>query len=138
VTVKLAYDATFEPAAPVIAVQVSRPTGGDAVVVPMLVDTGADCTILPPAIIHALGLPAVGVVGITGVGGTRIDATTHAAMLDLGPANVIAEVMQVDDEPIIGRDVLNQLVLELDGPARQLSVRPPAPRKRKPAKRRVR
>lgn len=126
----LDYDTGFEPPAPVIAVRVSAPDSVDAILLPMLVDTGADCTIVPAAIVQALELPATDVVAVTGLGGAKLRATAHAALLNLGPAEVIAEVMAVEDEPILGRDVLNQLLLQLDGPARRGSVRSPGRRQR--------
>lgn len=127
--VELAYDAAYEPPAPVLSVRISGPSGSDAVLLPMLVDTGADCTLVPPHVVSALSLPSTGVVSVTGLGGAKVRATVHAATLELGAASVLCEVMALADEPILGRDVLNRLVLELDGPALQISVRSPAKRR---------
>lgn len=122
-TIGLQYDATFEPPAPVISVRISGPDGNDAVLLPMLVDTGADCTIVPARLVAGLALPTTSVVSVTGLGGAKVRATVHAAMIELGPICILAEVLAITDEPILGRDVLNQLVLELDGPKRRISVR---------------
>ena len=75
---RFAYDTELDPPAPVIPVRVSGPTGDAAMMLPMLVDTGADCTLLPVSIVRQLGLPQVDTLRIIGVGDVARSATTHA------------------------------------------------------------
>jgi predicted aspartyl protease len=122
VTTRFAYAASLDPPAPVIPVRISGPLGEDAVMLPMLVDTGADCTLVPAPIIRQLGLPQIDVIGVTGVGGGKRRATVHAAAVELGGFRVVARVVAFADEAILGRDVLNQAIVTLDGPGRVISV----------------
>jgi len=131
-TTRFAYDAGLEPPAPVIPVRISTPVGDEAVMLPMLVDTGADCTLVPLPIVRQLGLPEVDVVGITGVGGVRRRATVHAASIEVGGLRLLARVVAFVDEAILGRDVLNQAVVTLDGPGLALSVADRSRKRRRP------
>ncbi len=116
------YDASLDPPAPVIPVLIAGPLGEDAVMLPMLVDTGADCTLVPARVIHQLGLPQIDVIGLTGVGGAKRRATVHAAAVEVGGLRVLARVVAFVDEAILGRDILNQTVVTLDGPGLAVSV----------------
>lgn len=89
---------------------------------PMLVDTGADCTLVPAAIVRQLELPQIDVIGITGVGGGKRRTTVHAALVELGELRMLARIVAFADEAILGRDILNQAVVTLDGPGRVTSV----------------
>jgi predicted aspartyl protease len=122
VTARLAYDASLDPPAPVVPVRISGPTGEDAVLLPMLVDTGADCTLIPASIVRRLGLPRIDVIGVSGVGGGKGRATVHAASVEFGGVRVIARIVAFADEAILGRDVLNQTVVRLDGPGLTMSI----------------
>lgn len=119
--VRLAYDTSLDPPAPVVPMTISGPSGEDAVLLPMLVDTGADCTVVPVAIARLLGLVRVDRIGLTGVGGASIMAPVHAASVTVLGLRVLARVVAFGDEAILGRDVLNQVVLTLDGPGLTIS-----------------
>ena len=43
--------------------------------------------------------------------------------LELGEYHVSTEVLALGNQPILGRDVLNGLMLELDGPRRKVTLR---------------
>jgi predicted aspartyl protease len=122
VTTRFAYDTSFDPPAPVVPVRLSGPTGDDAVLLAMLVDTGADCTLVPALLVRRLGLPQIDVIGVTGVGGARRRATVHAAAVELGGLRVLARIVAFAEEAILGRDVLNQAVVTLDGPSLAMFV----------------
>ncbi len=95
--------------------------GSDPVMVPMLIDTGADVTLVPAAIVRQLRLPRVDTIIVSGFGGARLRADVYAATLELGGTQVVARVVG-SDEALLGRDVLEKIVLELDGPRSQLTV----------------
>jgi len=93
------------------------------VLVASLVDSGADCTLLPAAIVHRLALPFVGRLLLVGVGGQTRPAPVHAARVRLAGLSCLARVIAFDGEAIIGRDLLNRVTVLLDGPRLALSVR---------------
>lgn len=130
------FDAAYRPPAPVVPVGISSPVGEDMIATPMLVDTGADCTLIPIDVARQLRLPLVDKIVVMGLGGARLNANVHAATLRVGPLQRVVRVVALDDEAILGRDVLGELVLELHGPSRKLLVR--APGHRRPPARRVR
>jgi predicted aspartyl protease len=96
---------------------------------PMLVDSGADCTLVPAATVRQLGLPLIDTIGLVGVGGTYRRATVHAAVVELGDLRVIARVVAFLDEAILGRDIMNQAVVVLDGPRLETCVKRQAVRR---------
>jgi predicted aspartyl protease len=89
----------------------------------MLVDTGADCTLIPATVAKALELPRVGSLEIVGVGGTERTAYVHAALVEFAGRRLLARVVPFDHEAILGRDLLNGIVIVMDGPKRVLQVR---------------
>lgn len=121
-TSRFVYAANLDPPGPVIPVRISAPRATDAVMLPMIVDTGADCTLVPGEIVRRLALPQVDVVGISGVGGGKQRATVHAALVELAGLPVVARIVAFAGEAILGRDLLNRLVVTLDGPGRTVSV----------------
>jgi hypothetical protein len=79
--------------------------------------------LVPVRIVQHLGLPRVDVIALTGVGGARRHATVHAAAVDFGGQRLVARIVAFAEEAILGRDLINQAVLVLDGPALAISVR---------------
>ncbi|HSB60195.1 MAG TPA: aspartyl protease family protein, partial [Vicinamibacteria bacterium] len=53
------YDDALDPPGPVVPLRLTTPGSEDGVVVQVLVDTGADCTLVPRKVARALRLPAV-------------------------------------------------------------------------------
>jgi predicted aspartyl protease len=127
VTARFRYDESLDPAGPVLTVRVASPgDGGPGVLLPALVDTGADCTLVPPGMARALRLPAVGEIWIEGVVGNARRATVHAAALEFAGLRYLARVAAFGSEGVLGRDLLNRVLLRLDGPRRILSVGRPS------------
>lgn len=123
----LPYDTSYRPPAPVLPVGVSG-DGADTVMVPMLLDTGADVSLLPTDTVRRLRLPRVDTLVVSGFGGLKLEAAVHAATLRLGGTQLVARVV-ASDEALLGRDVLEQFELELDGPRGRLTLRARAPRR---------
>jgi len=123
VTRRFAYDRTFDPPAPVLLVRMAPPDGSLGVMVPMLLDTGADCTLVPTAVARALELPRVGSLEVVGLGGSGQRADEHAALVEVGGQRFLATVVPLGQEAILGRDVLNLATVVLDGPKRRFEVR---------------
>jgi len=126
------FDPSYEPPAPVLPVHVDRPKDeGSGVLLHMLIDTGADCTLIPANVARALRLPLVDRTEVLGVGGSSHPARVHAARLLVGTSSLLTRVVAFGSEALLGRDVLNQLFLELDGLAQTFSVLPRRKRTRR-------
>jgi len=127
------FDASYVPPAPVLPVRLAHPDGaGIGIVLPLLVDTGADCTMIPLSTVRALRLPRVGVVQVEGVGGGGGQAAVHAVRLELPGLQQLARVVAFGDEGLVGRDVLGDLRFTYDGRRGRLELVPsrrPSPRR---------
>jgi predicted aspartyl protease len=106
----------------VVPLRLAAPEAAQGAVIPALVDTGADCTLVPVAAVDALQLPQIGSVWIQGVGPLKHRATVRAAQVEFGGLRCLADVTAFGDEAILGRDLLNRAVALLDGPGLALSL----------------
>ncbi len=116
-----AYDATlFDPPAPLAMVIVRSPTTGVSVDnVGMLIDTGADVTILPRAPVRHLVETAelAGRYELEGFDGARSHASAVRLELQFLGKVFRGQFLIVDgSHGILGRNVLNSLSLIMDGP----------------------
>ncbi len=120
------YDAAgFHPPAPTAMVTLYDPsTRANLPGVPMLLDIGSDVTLVPRAAIERLGValetdPSIELIGFDG---TRSVAPFATVLVILLRRAFRGHYMLVEGEPgILGRDILNQLVLLFDGPRQQWS-----------------
>ena len=118
------YDTTrFSPPAPVGLIEIRNPaTGAVHANVPMLIDTGADITLLPRQYIAQLNLPieAAEAYELLGFDGARSTApAVHLDLIFLG--RTFRGRFALIDQPdgIIGRNILNHLHLAFNGPGLQ-------------------
>ncbi len=116
-----AYDSTSsDPPAPVARVSLRDPVSGASCVdVPMLVDSGADVTVLPRSVVVALGVAPSESSGVelAGFDGTRVVA--GAVTLEMRLCGRLFRgrfLVAPVDRGILGRNILNALTLTLDGP----------------------
>ena len=118
-------DRNHDPPAPILPVSIRRPTeDGMLVVAVALVDTGADMTCLPQELINPLGAHPVSSYSVHGVADAELGMVdSYFLRLELGEYHVSTEVLALGNQPILGRDVLNGLMLELDGPRRKVTLR---------------
>jgi predicted aspartyl protease len=105
----------------------------------MIVDTGADCTVIPGAIARSLGLPRVDSIDVMGVTGEARKSWVYAAWLETANGRALARVAAVGEEGILGRDSLQNSVVTLDGPRSVMTVSPSrgSPRSRSGRSKRV-
>jgi hypothetical protein len=116
-----AYDSNlFDPPAPVAVVSVPDPSSGSTVRdVPMLIDSGADVTLIPRTGVDELKV--------------EIDPNASCELQGFDGQSTVAQAVQLDlvfvkrtfrgkfvivnsKMGILGRDVLNHLAILLDGP----------------------
>jgi hypothetical protein len=115
-----AYDNTlFDLPAPLAKVTIRHPTSGAAISdVPMLLDTGADVTLLPQAFVEQLGISGDANKGyeLKGFdGNVSVARVVEVDLLFLRRA-FKGRFLLIDQEwGLIGRDVLNHVSLLFDG-----------------------
>ena len=115
------YDAIrFTPPAPLAFVTLRNPvTGASATDVPMLLDSGADVSLVPRLVVLQLGVsidPAA-VHELMGFDGNRSSAQAVHFDLVFLKRTFRGRFLLSDQEcGILGRDVLNHITLLLDGP----------------------
>jgi hypothetical protein len=115
-----AYDAVlFSPPAPLARVTLRDPESGTLISgVPMLVDTGADVTLIPRASILQLGVTAApGDYELMGFDGSKSLVQAVRLNMELLGKAFRGQFLLIDQEwGLLGRDVLNHLPLLFDGP----------------------
>lgn len=121
------YDSdAYDPAAPIADIVVSRTsTGGLEVTLSALVDSGADATMLPIGVLAQVGARFLETRQMRGATGHRLVVDTYLVTVRLGPHRlhgIQAVAMLEGMEAVVGRDVLNQLEIVLNGPANVLEI----------------
>lgn len=109
----------FTPSAPIIEVSLKRP-GSPTISHPFiaLLDSGADGTLIPRSIIRSIGAKHRGNRRLTGVleGQKIVEVYLVTVMIGtMAIPGIEAAVIEDGETPIIGRDVLNQLIVTLNG-----------------------
>ncbi|MFO0952993.1 MAG: hypothetical protein U0835_17935 [Isosphaeraceae bacterium] len=116
-----AYDDDgFAPPAPVARVEPRHPESGASLSdVRMLIDSGADATLLPGSAVEPLGLSATGDrYLLESFDGTpRESEAVQAVLVFLGKSFRGRFLKGESEAGIIGRNVLNHVRILLDGPA---------------------
>lgn len=112
------YDPTYSPPAPILEVTVSNPHNPQVQGIPKeaKIDSGADMTAIPEDLVNALGLIPAREIPTKGY--KKGEQTHHTYFVDvsLDGHSFYTEVMAVErTNVLIGRDILNQLKLILDG-----------------------
>ena len=125
------YDAlNYDPPAPIAQVMLRAANGAIVSDVILLLDTGADTTVLPRTAVTRLGIsldPALQ-YELVGFDGSR--STSQAVDLDmifLQKAFRGRYLLIDSDRGILGRDVLASVILLLNGPAQEWSQQIPSP-----------
>jgi len=113
-------DKLFSPPAPVASVTLRHPESGAKVPdVPMLIDSGADVTLIPQSSVELLGVeisPDEGYELISFDGRTSISKVVRLDLIFLRKTFKGRFLLMNQQCGILGRDVLNHIALVLDGP----------------------
>ena len=118
------YDAShFDPPAPVAHVTLRNPHNGATVPdVPLLLDTGADITLLPRTAVERLGVPPLADQQYELMGFDGSTSFAPVVMLDMLFLRRVfrGRYLLIEAEHgILGRDILNHIAVLLDGPRQQ-------------------
>jgi hypothetical protein len=124
------YDAShFDPPAPVVRVRLRNPQRGATVSdVLLLMDTGADITLLPRTAVEQLGVPLLAGQQYELMGFDGSKSFAPVVMLDLlflRRAFRGQYLLTEEDRGIMGRDILNHMIVLLDGPRQEWSEQRP-------------
>jgi hypothetical protein len=120
-----AYDnRNYDPAMPVAEISlISTVSGEPAITLVALIDSGADATMLPIEALKTADAYLYQTRTMRGVTGQAVPVDTYYTVIQLGSYTIYgikAVAVPANSEPILGRDVLNQLELTLNGPAQEL------------------
>ena len=121
---KKPYDLGFHPPAPALPVTVHGPHGARARVTAKI-DTAADVSGLPREVVEQLGLLPTRRVRTSSWRGEPTEARLHRGDLSLA-GRKFADVEWLPiarPYALLGRDILNELALFLDGPGLTIEVR---------------
>ncbi len=115
------YSRDYVPAMPVVEVVLSRAGHTEpTITATALVDSGSDATMIPVGLLTTLGARYVGQARLRGVLGDAQLINLYLVSLRIGAYQVQATQVignPETDEFILGRDVLNQLIVTLNGEA---------------------
>lgn len=117
-----AYDgARFDPPAPLALVTVkSEQAGIEIHDVPMLLDTGADVSLLPRSHVAALAAPDAKRYELEAFDGSKSRAPAISAEVTFLGKSFRGQFLLIDGwHGVLGRNVLNNLSLLFDGPSRK-------------------
>ena len=118
------YDAShFSPPAPVARTILRNPLSGATIYdVLLLVDSGADVTLLPRKAVEGIGVPLNAGQGYELMGFDGNKSLAPATTLDMIFLKRIfrGQYLLIEEERgILGRDILNNIAVLLDGPGQQ-------------------
>ena len=111
------YDPAFNPPAPVIPIEVRNPLTGASMQLRAQIDSGTSITVLPASAAADLGLNATGTLEARGFDLTPKRLPTFLVMMLVDGFVILnAEVVAAHrDDMLLGRDVLQNFILTLDG-----------------------
>ena len=114
------------PPAPIIEVTLGWPGGsatGNEAKRKALVDSGSSRTCIPEKLANTLGLQVCGHVRVGGVTGTDVRPVYPTDVTIQGIGTFTVQAIGLDqDKPLLGRDIINQRRILLDGPAKTLTM----------------
>lgn len=120
-----AYDSSFTPSMPVVAIKIGRSLTMPALSLNALIDSGADSVIIPVLYLRQVRARKERTVWMRTVTGTRSIVDLYSVSLQFGPFEFRNRLVAGGLEPneiIIGRDILNQFVVTLNGLASTVEI----------------
>lgn len=117
------YDSTFFPSAPFLEIEVDGYSDNSRTLWAML-DSGADATMIPLRVLRAIQASYKETRWLRGTAGGRLKVDMYLISVRIGNLLIpgIHAIATSSNEAIVGRDVLNQLVVTLNGLANTTTV----------------
>jgi predicted aspartyl protease len=121
------YDTTIKPPTAFVQVTLFDPVTGISAQQPGKLDTGARITVLPESIVTALRLKSISEGHVTGFDGKGTSRPLYYIAMEIAGYNIpLVEVTAAQrSDVLLGRDVLNQFILTLNGKALTFDLRDP-------------
>jgi hypothetical protein len=120
------YSDLYDPPMPVREVVLHNPLSDPLrVAAQALIDSGADATMVPEDLLRQIDAIYVDTLFIRGVTGVRERVNLFAVDVHIGVEiipNIYAVAMKPETELILGRDVINNLIVSLNGLAQVVEV----------------
>lgn len=119
------YDFTYSPSTPVAKTEVTTDVSDRAVTLKALIDSGADATMLPFTVLQQLQAEEVETRYLRAVTGKRVAVDLYRVAIQIGPYHFRSIRAIATDSPteiILGRDVLNHLIVTLNGLAAMTEI----------------
>lgn len=130
------YDSFYTPPMPVLHLRLSAPgEAPDDTLLSAIVDTGADATLIPIVYLEQVEAIVSGDAVLRGVLGEVRDIHLYEVDLHIDALRLPDVLVAGDDfgaEAILGRNVLNKLILLLDGPRGETERLEPRPKQSRP------
>ena len=126
--IRYRYNTQIQPAAPFVHLLLRNPANGrELTSAPAQIDSAADRTVLPQALVDSLDLAQIGSMLIGGLGGITYTLPTYVVQIGIHdlPVQTVKVVASADEHwTLLGRDILNNVRLVLDGPKSALEIAP--------------
>ncbi len=121
---KVEYNRSSDPPAPFLDITVFDPAHPSVrQTTPAKVDSAADITALPASLVQALALTQTHWLKVAGYDNQEAQIAVYDAAVEIAHVRARIEVIAIpEDYALLGRDVLNQLRLLLDGPSLTLEI----------------
>jgi hypothetical protein len=119
------YDRSYDPSMPVATVTIRKIQSPHQRTLTAIIDSGADVTMIPRKELQALQIPQSTWAQLRGVAGISYRVPVYTVGLAIGSVAVgaVRVVGDTQNQPmILGRDVLNLLVLTLNGLAGMVEI----------------
>lgn len=112
------YDRSYFPAFPVLELTISNASSGSEQTIQGLIDSGSDVTQIPASILKTINAREIDDRWIRDASGLRYPVNIYMIQLKIG--SITLPTLEVvgrngTNEIIIGRDVLNQFIVTLNG-----------------------
>jgi predicted aspartyl protease len=112
------YNFAYTPSAPVAEIEVTSDLSDTAITLVAFIDSGADATMLPFEILQQLQAEELETRYLRTVTGKRIAVDLYRVGIRIGAYHIRSIRAVATDSPsevILGRDVLNHLIVTLNG-----------------------
>ena len=119
------YDMSYFPAIPIVEAEIRQERNTPGLSLRAIVDSGADATIIPTGFLEQIGAQQGDQAWLRGTAQSRVQVVLYWIWLHIGghrPMYIEVVGDEIGKEAILGRDVLNQLIVTLNGLASTVEI----------------